>query len=104
MGAANKVSGNKITGNKVLKKTYRKKKKPRKNVLSLVKMRSSLRRFHKKYFFLCIYIFNIAMDVFNINCPFFVWMLTSFVSIDFLLEEDFFSGTFLYEIIPEKKS
>ena len=51
MGAPNKVSGNKITGNKVLKKIYAKKKNTRNKVLNLVKMRSSLKRFHKKDFF-----------------------------------------------------
>ena len=49
MGAANKVSGNKTTGIKVLKKIIPK-KKTKKKVLNLVKMRSSLRRLHKKDF------------------------------------------------------
>ena len=50
MEAAAKVSGKKITGIKVLKKINRKKTNQKK-VLSLGKMRSSLRRFDKKDFF-----------------------------------------------------
>ena len=84
MGADNKVSGNKITGIKILKK----------KVLNLVKMRSSLRRFYKKDFFLSFISIALFCKVVNILC-----------SHHFLLKQDFFPGTFLYKIIlePEKK-
>ena len=51
MGAANKVSGKKITGIRKSLRKYIRRKKTGKKVLSLMKMRSSLRRFHKKDFF-----------------------------------------------------
>ena len=80
-------SGNK--GIKVLKK----------KVLSLGKMRSILRSFLEKDFFLCTCIFNIVRGtiiskVINILCS----------HVHFLLYKDFFSWDFLYEIIlePEK--
>ena len=50
MGAANKVSGKKITGIRKSLRKYIRRKKTGKKVLSLMKMRSSLRRFHKKDF------------------------------------------------------
>ena len=48
----------------------------KKNQRQKVKMRSSLRRFHKKYFFsICISILNISTSVFYYQlAPFFAWL------------------------------
>ena len=106
MGAANKVSGNKITGIKVLKKIYPKKKN-KKKVQSLVKMRPSLRRLHKRDI-LCIFILNIARDVLNINRPCFCMVVNILCSHAFFtMIELFFERRFCINhtgLEPEKKS
>ena len=102
----NKVLGNKITGIKVLKKIYPKKKN-KKKVQSLVKMRPSLRRLHKRDI-LCIFILNIARDVLNINRPCFCMVVNILCSHAFftMIELFFESRSSINHtgLEPEKKS
>ena len=78
------------------RKYIRRKKNTRNKVLYLVKMRSSLKRFHKKRLFLCICTLNIAIWVFfYINCPFFCMVVNILCSHAFSTSIGlFFQGCF----------
>jgi len=82
-------------------------KKNKKKVQSLVKMRPSLRRLHKRDI-LCIFILNIARDVLNINRPCFCMVVNILCSHAFFtMIELFFERRFCINhtgLEPEKKS
>ena len=65
-----------------------------KKYLSLRKLRSSLRRFHKRTFLLCICIVNIATGIFNIKPRFFQDCKHPLFSRIFHFKRTFFRGLF----------